>query len=610
MSTPEPAPTPPRTLADLLESASVVADRGIHLVDRRERETFLPWRGIAAAARRAGSALAGAGVRTGDRVALLHPSGEELLVGLFGAVAAGAVPVVLPPPARLGGTGDYPRRTATMLRAAGVRAVLAPRSAGRLLDEAVARAVPELGRLGLDLRIGDLGIGRGLHPETEPWEGAPGAGATRRDPGEGPPGATLPGPGPNDLALVQFSSGTTADPRPVALSHRAILAQVEILNGFWPEGDGVVHRGVSWLPLHHDMGLIGCVFPALERAGDLALLPPELFVARPAAWLRAISRHRATVSPAPNFAYGLCAERVRDEELEGVDLSSWRVALNGAEPVAAGTLRSFARRFRRWGFREEALTPVYGLAEAALAVTFSAVGRRFRSRRFERASLAPGCVPRAAGSEGRELVCLGPPVPGFRVEVRNPEPGAAAGPARPGAVGRVWIRGPSLMDGYLGRPAATARALRDGWLDTGDLGFLRGGELYLTGRAKDVVILRGRNFGPEEIEAAAAGAPGARPGGAVAVSRMPEDGHREELILLVEAARGASREVVRALPAAVRERIAAALDLPPDRVVLVPRGGLPRTSSGKLRRADTLRRWEAGELGEAAPEAPGEGTPR
>lgn len=573
---------PPRTLPDLLERAAAVTDRGVHLVDRHEREVFLSWHRLAAAARRTAGGLRAAGVRPGDRVALVHPTGRELLEGLFGAFHSGAVPVVLPPPARLGGGGEYPRRTAAMLRAAGARAVLAGRRAGPLLDAAVAAADPELGRLEVDALAGAAA------GPVEPHR-----------------------PEPDELALVQFSSGTTADPRPAGLGHRAVLAQVEILNGFWPEAEGLVHRGVSWLPLHHDMGLIGCLFPALERAGDLTLLPPELFVARPAAWLRAISRHRATISPAPNFAYGLCVERVRDEELDGVDLSSWRVALDGAEPVAAGTLRAFARRFRRWGFRPEALTPVYGLSEAALAVTFSAIARPFRSRRFERSSLAPGRVPRLAdGADGRELVSLGRPVPGFRLEVRDAASGGepAPGPARPGAVGRVWIQGPSLMEGYLGRPAETARALRDGWLDTGDLGFVRDGELYLTGRAKDVVILRGRNYGPEEIEAAACGVAGVR--AAAAVSRMPEDGHREELVLLVEPARGTSPEEVRALPVPVREGVAAAVDLPPDRVVLLASGSLPRTSSGKLRRGEALRRWEAGELRDLRGDAGASGTAR
>ena len=289
------------------------------------------------------------------------------------------------------------------------------------------------------------------------------------------------------------------------------------------------------------MGLIGCVFPALERLADLTLIGPEVFVARPAVWLRALSRYRGTISPAPNFAYGLCVAKVRDDELQGVDLSSWRGALNGAESVAPSTLRAFVERFAPLGLRPEALTPVYGLSEASLAVSFAPLDRRFETARFARSSLAPGAVVREIGEDSdgrpeaedgqavRELVSVGVPVPGFRIEIRGEiraptemaEEGEDPGPLGEGRVGRVWVRGPSLMEGYFGRPEASAKALVDGWLDTGDLGFLRDGELFLTGRAKDLVIVRGKNAAPEEIERLALTAPGARAGCAVAVSWVP-----------------------------------------------------------------------------------------
>ena len=260
-----------------------------------------------------------------------------------------------------------------MLRAVDARLVLADHRVRRLLGEAVAAAAPALGCS--DLRS----IPEGDARRVEVLEG--------------------------DLALVQFSSGTTVDPKPVALSHRAVVAQTVRLNAFWPDEDGRVHSGASWLPLYHDMGLIGCVFPALERPAVLTLIPPELFVARPAVWLRAISKYRATVSPAPNFAYGLCVEKIRDEEMEGVDLSSWWVALNGAEPVAPEVLRRFQDRFSRWGLHPNALTPVYGLSEASLAVTFSDTERPFSSRCFDRDALADG--QRAVETPaGREMVSL------------------------------------------------------------------------------------------------------------------------------------------------------------------------------------------------------------
>jgi acyl-CoA synthetase (AMP-forming)/AMP-acid ligase II len=555
------------TLLDLLDRASGLGERGLRFIDRRERETFVPWAEVVARAARTGAALTAAGVRPGNRVALVFPTGIEFFDAFFGALAAGAVPVPLYPPVRLGRLPEYHERTARMIRAAGARLVLADRRVRRLLGQAVAHARPALGCHA----VGDLAA-------------APPAAAGSL--------AAAAGRSPSDLALVQFSSGTTVDPKPVALSHRAVLAQTAVLNGFWPDTAALRHSGASWLPLYHDMGLIGCVFPALERQTDLTLLGPEVFVARPALWLRALSRYRATVSPAPNFAYGLCVAKIRDEELDGVDLSSWRVALNGAEAVSAHTLRAFTERFARWGFRPEAMTPVYGLSEAALAVSFSDLGRPFRAERFERASLEPGASPAADLEAGRELVSLGRPLPGFQIEVRSP----VRRPLGEDRVGRVWVRGPSLMEGYLGRPRATARALSDGWLDTGDLGFLRDGELFLTGRAKDLVILRGRNYGPEEIEAAACTAPGARTGCAVAASWMPEDADREELVVLVEAAREATAETRRALPEAVRRAVAAAVGPPPDRLEVLEPGTLPRTSSGKLRRAEALRRWLAGEL--------------
>ncbi len=478
------------TLVEMLARAASVPDTGLRLIDRRGRAGFLPWSEIHSRALQVAGGLRELGIATGQRVALVYPTCAEFFEALFGILAAGAVPVPLYPPVRLGRLDEYTARTAAMLRAVDAPLVLAERRVRRLLGEAVEAAGPVHGCL----EVGALPV----------------AGMREVDVGGG------------DLALVQFSSGTTVDPKPVALSHRAVIAQTVRLNGFWPDGNGLVHSGVSWLPLYHDMGLIGCVFPALERPAVLTLIPPELFVARPAVWLQTISRYRATVSPAPNFAYGLCVEKIRDEELEGVDLSSWSVALNGAEPVAPRVLRRFQERFSRWGFRAEALTPVYGLSEAALAVTFSEIARPFSSRFFDRDELADD--HRAVESAGGvELVSLGSPLDGFEIRVVDrdrrdlPE----------GRVGRMLVSGPSLMDGYLGMEESTAEVLQDGWLDTGDLGFLLDGELYLTGRAKDVLILRGRNHSPVEVEHAVDGVEGVRTGCAAAFSFMPEDGETE-----------------------------------------------------------------------------------
>jgi acyl-CoA synthetase (AMP-forming)/AMP-acid ligase II len=555
------------TLLDYLERAGHRPEGGIRFVDRAERDRWVGWAEIRERALAVCGGLRDLGIGRGERVALVFPTGLEFFEAFFGTLLAGAVPVPLYPPVRLGRLGEYLRRTARMLEVTSARVVLADARVRRILGEAVAAAHPPLG-------------GRTVEE-------------VRRQDGE------LVRPDPSDLALVQFSSGTTVEPKAVVLSHRALVAQTEILNGFWQDTDELRHSCVSWLPLYHDMGLIGCVFPALSRDATLTLIGPELFVARPALWLRALSRWRGTISPAPNFAYNLCLTRISDAEMAGVDLSGWRTALNGAEAVSPTVLRAFCERFGRWGFRPEALTPVYGLSEAALAVTFSDLSRPFRTVRVDREELArKGLVLEA--EDGREIVSVGRPVPGFRLEIRD-EAGRALPPGR---VGRVWIQGPSLMEGYLGAPEATARVLRDGWLDTGDLGFLRGGELYLTGRAKDVVLLRGRNHAPEEIERAVDGLPGARTGCAVAASWLPEDAEGEKLALFVESARQASSAEIEALPDACREAVLGATGLAVDEVVVLEPGTLPRTSSGKLRRQEALRLWLAGELQPPEPITP------
>ena len=555
------------TVNALLERAAGFPDTGLRLVDRNQKTGWLPWPEILDRSARVAGGLNELGVARGDRVALVYPTCVGFFDAFFGILLAGAVPVPLYPPVRLGRLDEYADRTAAMLRAVDARLVLADNRVRRLLGPALAQARPELGCRSTE----------GL-PEADPLRVEVKA---------------------SDLALVQFSSGTTVEPKPVALSHRAVVAQTVCINGFWPEAAGRRDSGVSWLPLYHDMGLIGCVFPALERPGTLTLIPPELFVSRPAVWLQTISRYRATLSPAPNFAFGLCVEKIRDEELEGVDLSSWRVALNGAEPVAPRVLRAFQERFAAWGFRPQALTPVYGLSEASLAVTFSGLDRPFTSRSFDREALA-GALEAVEVPGGVEIVSVGRPLPGFHLRIvdrRRRDLG-------PRQVGRVLVRGPSLMEGYLGLPVATEETLRGGWLDTGDLGFLVDGELFLTGRAKDVLIMRGRNHSPVEVEHAVDHLEGVRTGCAVAASYLPDGGAGELLVVMVEARKDVPAAEYPAIAAEAARAVRAAVGLDPDRVEILAPGTLPRTSSGKLRRQEALRRWRRGELEPPTPVTP------
>jgi acyl-CoA synthetase (AMP-forming)/AMP-acid ligase II len=393
---------------------------------------------------------------------------------------------------------------------------------------------------------------------------------------------------PEALGLIQFSSGSTVEPKPVALTHAALMAQVAALEAASPLPPGTPPVGVSWLPLYHDMGLIGCLLAALYYPGHLVLIPPEVFLARPALWLRALSRHKGFISPAPNFAYGLCLKRVKDSELEGVDLSAWRHALNGAEPVSMETLRRFAERFERCGFSPSALRPVYGLSEASLAVTFPPGGRGPRSL-----SVEPGVLAREGRVvEGsRVLVSVGSPVAGVELQVRDGQ--GLVLPER--RVGRVFVRGPSVMAGYYGDADATARTLSpDGWLDTGDQGFLAGGELYLTGRAKDLIIIRGANHAPQAFEECLQSVEGVRVGCAVAVGFTPEGSEDEALLLLAERAGPEADDAV--VEERVRSAVVEATGIRPHTVRMLVPGTLPRTSSGKLRRSEALRRYLAGEL--------------
>lgn len=557
------------TLSLLLERAARDPAAGIHFYDRHEKSTFASFGDIAAAAARIGTALAAFGVRPGDRVALLYPTCREFLDTFFGTLHVGAVPVPLYPPVRLGRLEEYHRRTAAMLLAAGARVALADSRLRPLLGPTLEQAQP-----------GGKGPALECHTVKTLLELA----------GGGPTHPAYVG-SPDELGLVQFSSGTTVDPKPVALSQRALLAQVDALNRCWKPLGTPRPTGFSWLPLYHDMGLVGCIFTTLAWPSELTLMPPELFIARPALWLRGLSRTRATISVAPNFAYGLCLEKIRDEEMEGVDLSAWRVALCGAEPVSPTVLRAFLDRFARWGLRPEVLTPVYGLSEATLAISFSRLDAPFESRVFDRERLAQGqAVPASVGSE---LASLGRSLPGTEMRIVNELREIL--PER--RVGRLEVRGPSLMEGYLGRPEATAEVLKEGWLDTGDLGFLDRGELFLTGRAKDIVLLRGRNYAPADLEQALDVLPGVRKGCVVAASHFPEGGDRELLYLFVERAQSAAgRENEALLAARVREVLLEVQGLLPDRVVVLEPGTLPRTSSGKLRRREALRLYLAGEL--------------
>jgi 1-acyl-sn-glycerol-3-phosphate acyltransferase len=540
----------------------------IRLLGAASPDGELTYGALAASAGAAAARMRRLGVGPGDRVALMLPTGLDYFVAFCGALLAGAVAVPIYPPARLADIEDHLRRQAAILDNAGARLLVSVPEAGRAAQLLRLR-VPTLHRVVTPAELG----GRDEEP------GGPGEG---------------PRPGGEWTALLQYTSGSTSQPKGVVLTHANLLASIRTMGVAAAAGPGEVV--VSWLPLYHDMGLIGAWMASLYYGWPLILMAPQTFLVRPQRWFEAISRYRGTISAAPNFAYELCIQRLAPDDLAGIDLSSWRIAVNGAEPITARTIRRFTERFAPAGFRSSAMYPVYGLAEASLGLTFPTPGRDPVIDRVAREPLAASgrARPAAAGEPAVEVVGCGHALPGFGVRIVD----GAGEPAGERQEGRIEFRGPSATSGYFRNPAATRALVHDGWLDTGDLGYLAGGELFVTGRVKDLIIRGGRNVHPQSIEEALGELPGIRRGRTVAFAAADPEAGTERLVVVAETrereeeARGRIREAV----------IAACVDaagLPPDDVVLAAPGTIPKTSSGKLRRADCRQRYEAGRIGEA-----------
>lgn len=400
-------------------------------------------------------------------------------------------------------------------------------------------------------------------------------------------------PDPASVAFLQYTSGSTSSPKGVMVTHANLMANEHAIHGAMATDP--TDRFVSWLPLYHDMGLIGGLLQPFHIGCEVILTSPKYFLERPLRWLQAVSRFRATVSGGPDFAFRLCLERIRPEQLEGLDLSGWRVAFSGAEPVQPDTLAAFARLCAPAGFAAEALYPCYGLAEATLFVTGTPPGRGGRVRHFDEMALARAAVrPQEAGLA---LVSCGRPQPGSRLMIADTVTGD---PVAPGVLGEIWTSGPSVAAGYWNNPQATREAFvdRDGerWLRSGDLGFMHEDELYVHGRLKDLIIVRGQNIYPQDVERVVEAEVAAVRKGRIAAFRV--DGPQGEGIgLAVEVGRlqrkrHAAAEIVRALHRAVGMATGEALAV----AVLLEPGALPKTSSGKLQRAATRKGWQDGSL--------------
>jgi 1-acyl-sn-glycerol-3-phosphate acyltransferase len=401
--------------------------------------------------------------------------------------------------------------------------------------------------------------------------------------------------GPQDIAFLQYTSGSTGQPKGVVLTHANLLANLRAMGqAVKPVPEDVF---VSWLPLYHDMGLIGAWMGSLYHALPLVVMPPQTFLARPSRWLRLIHERRGTISAAPNFAYEILAGRVPDDELQGLDLSCWRAALNGAEPVHASSLARFAERFAPYGFDPKALMPVYGLAECGVGLAFPPLARGPKVDCIDREALHTlgQARPAAEGdpSTAMQVVCCGAALAGHELRVVNPQ--GEELPER--QEGRIEFRGPSATSGYFRNPEATRALFHGDWLDSGDVGYIAEGELYLTSRVKDLIIRGGHNVHPYDLEDAVGNLPGVRKGCVAVFGARDAASATERIVVLAE-----TRLVDAQARAALRERIAeralALLGLPADDIVLAPPHAVLKTSSGKIRRAACRERYEQGALGE------------
>jgi len=543
------------SLVERIERAAARATSITFVVDGAEDS--VAWGELHEQAKGYAASLQEQGVRPGDHVALLSPTTRQLVTAIQGTWLAGATIVVLPLPMRLSSIDEFVAQTRRRIRHADTRLVVAD-------PELAAFVVPEPGdppMVGFDdLTAGDPT--RWIRPPDDPER----------------------------LAILQFTSGSTSDPKGVMLPDRVLCANLDAVAeaaGLDPDDDVLV----SWLPLYHDMGLVGLLTLPMSTGARLVLGAPQDFTARPSRWMEWISAYGGTATAGPNFSWVL-ATRALDRS-EPLDLSRLRVALNGAEPIDPDQVEAFVAAGRRHGLRPEAVFPAFGMAEVGIGGTFPAPLSGMVTDCVDRRVLETEryAAPTDPGAEGsRRLPLLGRPVPGLEIRIVDPDTGLAL---REREVGELEIRGTSVTPGYYRRPDANAELFHDGWLRTGDLAYLLDGQLVMCGRIKDVIIVGGRNLFPEDVERAVGQLEGVRAGNVIAFG-VDGDRGRESLVVVAESR--AVDDDLTAVRRLVAERVRDAVGVPARDIVLVAPGTLPKTSSGKLQRSLCKRYYRDGRL--------------
>ena len=535
----------------------------IHLLEQ-DRGQDISYGQLYEEASRVAVGLADSGLRPGETVAIMLPTCTDFFSSFLGIMLAGGIAVPVYPPTRPSQIDAYIRRQALILRNAGVR-LLISFDRVRAVSNVLEGQLP-------DLR--EVVSAEGLASRVQR------AAALDRNPA--------------NTFFIQYTSGSTGDPKGVTLTHSNVLANIRGI-GFAVDAKPT-DTVVTWLPLYHDMGLIGTWLFSLYYGFPLTVLSPLDFLVRPERWLWALSDSRGTLCPAPNFAFELCMRKIRDESLEGVDLSPWRVAINAGEPVLPATLSRFADRFGPWGFDSRSFMPFYGLAESSVALTYPTLGRgpvvdRIDRTAFEtegRAVISDGGAPR----DILEFVGNGRPLPGHEIRIVGED-----GEQLPERIrGCIHFRGPSRTNGYFRNPEATAAVLdADGWMDSGDLGYVADGELYVTGRVKDCIIKGGRNIIPQDVEMASWEVEGVRKGCVAAFGTVDAELGTESLVVVSET-RVTDADERQRIRKQVTETVAREVGIPPDDVALAHPGFIPKTSSGKIQRAATRKLYEQGAI--------------
>ncbi len=505
------------------------------------------------------------GIVNGDRVLLMLPTGREYFSAFFAILIAGAIPVPVYPPGRLKQIEEHLRRHNAIAGNCLAKMMIT-------MDEALRFAGIMRGQVESMRHVVTMGQLRAA---------AQGAAFIR-------PTVTS-----TDIAFLQYTSGSTGTPKGVVLTHANLLANIRAMaQAVRVEPTDVF---VSWLPLYHDMGLIGAWLGSLHFGCQLVIMSPLAFIARPQRWLRAIHRFGGTLSAAPNFAYDLCVRRVEAEEMATIDLSSWRVAFNGAEAVNPSTLERFIQRFSSHGFRAAAMTPVYGLAESSVGLAFPPMDRGPVIDRIRRLPLTDAGRAEPALAHDEHVVShvnCGRPLPGHQIRIVDAS-GREVGERQEG---HLQFMGPSATSGYYRNPQQTARLFQGDWLDSGDMAYMVEGDVYITGRAKDIIIRAGRNIYPEELEEAVGRVEGVLQGNVAIFGSRDEDFGTERLVVLAET-RKRQEEAVAAIRGAINSLVADILGEPADEVVLAPPNTVLKTSSGKIRRGACRALYESGVIG-------------